>query len=122
MDRDKALAFEHAKLAAQEVADDEGSPIGVIEVDGTFRIIRALELASKDAILYTAYPTIYERLTPNSGISYNRNEVKLTTIRHLIDDDGKETEMELTAERWGVEYARKVQAFLNKVLGSEEKQ
>jgi hypothetical protein len=116
MHRDEKIALLQAQHQAQQLADQHNAVVHVVKLDGTFQALFRETLDSGDEILHTAYPTIYERLTPNSGISYNRHEIKLTTIRKLMDDDGKEIEMERLVDLWDVEYARKVQAFLNKVL------
>jgi hypothetical protein len=50
------------------------------------------------------------------AIAYNQHQIRFTTIQAIVDDEGHDAIMETTREIWDVEYARKVQAFLNKVL------
>jgi hypothetical protein len=116
MDYASKLALEHAKLQAQQIADTEKQPVRVIKIYGTFHTILGTATTSEDEVLYTAHPTIYEELTPRAAIVYNGNQVRFTEIRTIVDDEGNDAVMETTKELWSVEYARKVQSFLNKVL------
>jgi hypothetical protein len=116
MNYQQKLALEHAKLAAQQSADIENQPVHIIALDGTLHTSLGEALTSEDEVLYTAYPEIYEELTPHAAIAYNGNQVRFTEIRAIVDDEGNDAVMETTKELWSVEYARKVQSFLNKVL------
>ncbi|OLE53474.1 MAG: hypothetical protein AUG51_12995 [Acidobacteria bacterium 13_1_20CM_3_53_8] len=122
MERDKARYFEHAKIIAQQCADHYEEPVYVIELHGIPQAVLKTVLTSEDEILYTAQPSVHWQLTPNDGAIYNPYEIRITHIRKTLDDDGEEIEVEDTTARWSIEYARSVQEFLNKVLGSEENQ
>lgn len=89
--------------------------MSIIEVNEAFVIIATEDLHGKTS-LYTAYPSIYEELTPNTGAYYNSNEVRFTTIRKILDDDDEECEMETTTLIWDIEHAKCLRDFLNKVL------
>jgi len=120
MDRNIKLALEHAKLQAQYHADNEDKPMNVIGIGNTYATMRT-EDCTDEPVFHTAYPSIYEELTPNAGALYNRDQVRFTSIRKIHDDDNTEATMETTTAVWSIEYAKCVRDFLNKVLQSEEK-
>lgn len=112
MDRKARRILEETKLKAQVLADDNERPVSVIENEGSFAITQG-EGQPGESVLYTAYPTIYEELSSCASVSYNGHEVRFLSIRHFPEDD---MVTETTRDIWDIAHAKKVQAFLNKVL------